>query len=415
MFQDFSKRTHSVLSVVRGGYYHGTAALVDRLTFFLLFSLIGHLFGETELGKISTALNLSNILLLVSDFGLPVYLQRESSRSSDVREILSMGVLVKTVFSLIGFLFVPVYLSQSSEFLLLPFAVYYFSLFLFSLSNLFLSVVIGRQKNNLYFRIIFSSRMIMLVSFIFLFFYKGIELTFLIFLAGSFSQLLLTLSKNEEKIYFKLNINLLKKVLKGCYPIWLGLLFVFTYDKIDILILNIFRGPAETGEYFAAYTVMKSFTILSSFYLVNYFTVLSKDFKSHREQFLSGAKQSLGISIIISVTLIIIFHFFSDLIMTSLFGKAFVSSGMLLGILSFSILFMLMNYNLGTILNSMDLSKLPMIGGGVALLINIILNIMFVPEYGSKAAALITVATEVSMFMILFFSFVKNSSKYLPK
>ena len=412
MFRDYNK-TNSFLSIIKGGYYHGSAVVFDRLIFFLLFSLIGHLFGKSELGKISTALNLSNILLLISDFGLPVFLQKESSRNNDIKEILSAGIFAKISLSVICFLFIPVYLIQSAELLLLPFTIYYLSLFFLSISHLFLAVMIGRQKNALYFRIVFTSRIIMLASFMLLFLCKRIELIYLVLIAGGLSQLLFTFLKNEEKIYFRINTNLLKEVLKGCYPIWLGLVFVFAYDKIDILIINIFRGPVETGEYYAAYLVMKSSTIISSFYLVNYFSVLSKNYKINRKNFLDGAKQSLGISIIISIILIIIFHYFSDIIMTNLFGKSFINSGLLLSILSFSILFMLMNYNLGIILNSMDLSKLPMIGGGIALTLNIILNIIFVPQYGSKAAALVTIATEISMFLFLGSNYLSHLKKQI--
>jgi O-antigen/teichoic acid export membrane protein len=203
----------------------------------------------------------------------------------------------------------------------------------------------------------------------------------------------------------------IKNIIKISYPIGLGLLFVFAYDKIDVLIITIYKGTREGGTYYAAYAIMKSFTILTSFYLIKYFSHLSNYYNKDKAIYKQLVLQSLTISFVIAISLIAGFQFYSAQIIKLFFGNSFINSGPLLKILSFAIFFMIINYNLGTILNSMDRFNAPMVGGVISLFVNVTLNLLFVPKYGYYASSYITIVTEITMLCYYLFEFLRLYNK----
>ena len=394
---------------LKPGLYHGFSALIDRVAFFILFVFVGRVFGDSELGKISTALNFANILHTITDFGLPVIIQRTASRGEDSAGLIRESFIIKLTFSGILYFALLIYAWNLTDISVAYLSAVYLGIVVFALSNYILVYFIGINRNKDYLVYQFLSRAVLLGLFLAVVLYADADLVpFSILCAALFQLTLVLLNSNITGTSNRPKTSAIFTTLRKSYPIWLGLVFVFAYDKIDILIITGMRGTAEAGSYFSAYSIMRSLVIFTSFYLTLYFTKLSGAFKSDRGLFRRNVKQSIFLSISLSLALFAIIFFFAEIIVTIIYGEKFSGSGSILNILAFAIPFIVLNYNLGSIFNSMDLVNIPMIGRGIALAVNISLNLILIPKYGITAAAYVTVITEGSMLIYLSAQFFSN-------
>ncbi|GAB4295916.1 MAG: hypothetical protein Kow0098_18700 [Ignavibacteriaceae bacterium] len=395
-----------VYSHLKPGLYHGSAALLDRITFFILFSITSQFFGADFLGRLSSALGIANLLMVVSDFGLPVLIQRESSKETDLSSLVTSSTILKLINSLVFFIFIPVYTSFNNDLIFAEFTAAYLSILFFSFSNLFLAVYLGQQLNRKYFMINASghSAVIGIVLLVILVPEEWIVYTALI--TGGVIQFLVVFMSKERPGLEIINLKALKNIFIKALPIGAGLIFVFAYNKSDILIISALRNTEETGNYYSAYLLIRSFTVITSFYLVNYFTLLSGSFVNNNELFKRYVKESFTISIGLGIIFSIIFYFAGGWLLKIFLGNTSAEAVNIIRMLSVSVVFMIMNYNLGVVLNSMNREKVPMTGAAVAFGLNLTGNLLFVPDFGAQASAVMVVLTETVMFTILLFSFI---------
>ena len=90
----------------------------------------------------------------------------------------------------------------------------------------------------------------------------------------------------------------------------------------------------------------------------------------------------------------IILFFGSDLIIRILYTGKFAEAAPVLKILSFALIGLALNNLTGIILNGLGFFRKNMNVTLLGLIINVILNLIFIPMYGIAAAAIITVITE---------------------
>jgi O-antigen/teichoic acid export membrane protein len=102
----------------------------------------------------------------------------------------------------------------------------------------------------------------------------------------------------------------------------------------------------------------------------------------------------LTICIIVSIFLLA----GADLIVNIFYTDKFQSSVIVLRILSFGIIAIGLNNLAGIVINSMGYFKVVMYITLYGLVLNFVLNIVFIPRYGMLAASVVTVITEHFVF-----------------
>lgn len=181
-------------------------------------------------------------------------------------------------------------------------------------------------------------------------------------------------------------------------PLSLAILFNFLYDKIDIILISKLTGFSETADYGIAYGLYRSSTLVFSFIFVAAFSKFSKINELNSEIKLLFAKYFKSL-VVISIVISVLLYFFSDFIIAILYSGKYSAAGYVMQVLSFAILGLSLNNLTGIVLNSMGMFKSNMYIALTALLINVILNLIFIPYFGIVAAAVISVITEYFIFM----------------
>jgi len=357
-------------------------------------------------GQLVTLITLSAVFISIFDLGLPIYIQREmavnkNGGSEIFSRIFLTGTLMIILYFAAGSAAVSLIYSEIPYKLFALTALFMYSSFLVTLAG---KALAGMDKYREQFTAYFIAHLITAGFFIagLYYFYFTLSMLLSILLAGTGLNILLLifyLYKSGISITFRnYTFDSVKKILSVSVILGLAVVFNFLYDKIDILIISKLRSFDETAYYNAAYGLFKSSSILFSFMLVSGFTQvagLGRDPLQIREFYKSHWR---AIMIICAASALALFLFAEPVINLIYTGK-FENSVLILRILSFGIIAMGLNNLTGIILNGMGYFKIVMFITLYALIMNALLNLYLLPKFGITASAVLTVFTELFIFI----------------
>ncbi len=258
-------------------------------------------------------------------------------------------------------------------------------------------------KEIFFSQLVFKFAILIFITLLLYFYQFDLYTSLIIILIGYVLQLIFLypyvkiLISNIKKFSF-VNIKLMFSLLAVSLPLSLAILFNFLYDKIDIILISKLTGFSETADYGIAYGLYRSSTLVFSFIFVAAFSKFSKINELNSEIKLLFAKYFKSL-VVISIVISVLLYFFSDFIIAILYSGKYSAAGYVMQVLSFAILGLSLNNLTGIVLNSMGMFKSNMYIALTALLINVILNLIFIPYFGIVAAAVISVITEYFIFM----------------
>ncbi len=204
-----------------------------------------------------------------------------------------------------------------------------------------------------------------------------------------------------------LDFSLIQRMIKAALPFGMLVGFSIVYNKIDIIILTHFKGYAETGLYTAAYkfvdllafvpAVVSSslYPFISSRLILNDKEVISASLEKYTRMMLALAIPLIVGGVLLAKKLIVVVG-----------GADFFAGYVALEILVFAsgILFIY------AAVNSVMVNQLTKIAVKITfsnIVLNVVGNAILIPIYGLKAAAFMTVFSELVQ-ATLYFYFVKT-------
>ena len=390
---------------VTEGKYVFAINLIDKSYSFVVFLLLAREFSPDDFGSITVLFTLSTVFVTIFDLGLPIFLQKETaeftSRATELfSKVFTISLLIFIIyiagvigFTLIFYKNISIYLA----------AIIAFTMFESSLVNICCRSLSGIYDFLSQYKALWISRL-----YIVLFFMAGIyRFNFDIYslmyvmMAGFFLNLVLLF-----RYLYKNNINYspkyfsfpeAKAIIKFSIPLGLAVLFNFMYDKIDILLISKFRDLSDVAYYNVGYGLFKASMMSYSFILAAGFTRVSAIGRNKKAVMLFF-KKYFTIILIISVAASCVLFALSGWAVKFIYTSKFFSSIVVVQILSAAIIGNALNNLTGIILNGIGLFKAVMYITLFGLIINVVLNIAFIPVYGILASSVITVITEYFIF-----------------
>jgi O-antigen/teichoic acid export membrane protein len=186
--------------------------------------------------------------------------------------------------------------------------------------------------------------------------------------------------------------------IKRSLPLVLIGILSTIYVNLDIVILGFLVDEAEVGFYVAATRVLTVAVIMPHLLYSVYFPALSKALGDESAAadvaesfarilgFLGGAIG--GVGVVLAPTLLLI-----------LFGQAYESAGVTLGILMVHVIFVHFTITYGTPIVAWQCDKVYTLILVIGAVLNIVLNFVLIPEYGIEGAAWATLATQVTVWL----------------
>lgn len=198
-----------------------------------------------------------------------------------------------------------------------------------------------------------------------------------------------------------------KELLGQSYNYILSGMMTAIYGQTDKLMLKQMLDETSVGYYSLASTINNMWVFVLSAIIDSIFPTIIIASKTNEKQFERKNKQLYAIVIYISVFVALVFMIFGKLIIKMLYGEAYMPAAMPLKIVCWYTIFSYLGVARNAWIVSTNNQKyLKYIYGGAAIL-NVIMNIIFIPLWGESGAAAASLITQI-MTIIVMPLFIKN-------
>jgi O-antigen/teichoic acid export membrane protein len=381
--------------------------------------IIARVLGPRGQGIYSVAILFPSLLLIFTSFGLnsSVVCYFISGEKYQIKQILGNSIIVNFLISVFTILIglTAVFLFSERFFPDIEMIYLILSLFLVPLSlfiNLGLNVLLGLSKIKEYNVVSFLQNAFFLffVTVFLLMMKFGVTVTIL---SQIFSYTLVTVFlffivfKKTTGVDFKLNKSYLKESFLYGAKSHLGSIFDFLHSRIDLFLINFFVNPFSAGIYFASVRLAEGVLIIpASIGTVLFPKVGSeKDPQKLKEFTPLVCRNVLFFSLLIISSLFLV----SEFLIAFLYSKDFSGATLPFQVLLIGIL-AICGY--GILSSDLAARGKPMLNTysiGISVLVNVFLNILFIPKWGISGAAFATTISYTVMFLITIIFYTKIS------
>ena len=208
--------------------------------------------------------------------------------------------------------------------------------------------------------------------------------------------------------YFSKNIA--KDLIRLGAPLIFASITVGIYMNVDMIMLTSFISPTATGVYAAATAITGLLYFFPSLITATAFPAISK-YNDNRDIQYSRISVLLRIFSVFGLLTSFMIFVFSDFIIDLLYSEDFKESKSVLKIQVFCFPFVVMAQITNMIIISHNLTKLLFYRSFASMLMNIMLNIIFIKMYGVLGAAVATLITHI--FSSVVFDLFHNKTRDL--
>ncbi len=392
------------IQIAKNTLYQTLARVTTSFIGFLITIVIARKFGVLGYGDFTKVTAYVALFYLVLDFGLNAFfLQYEKPSFKNLFYLrILIALIVFSALNLIA-LILPYNASLNSGFSdSVRIGIFIFSFSVFA-QSIILSTSAVFQKTINYFSYMVGMIIGALVNLglvlIFAFLNFSIFLILFAFVASSFvSALLLIKLSKEPMLPFMFNKQFAKEIFVKSLPVGLMLVFNLVYFRADMFILSLLSPTKDVGIYGLAYKFFDFLIALPLFLSNAIYPFLIRD-KNNSVQFFRFVKNYFVIFLLSSFLLIIPFWFASPLF--ALIKSDFIDSMIPFRILLLSLPFFFTTSLLQWVLITLEKQKFLMFVYLFSTFLNIILNIIFIPQFSYVACATITLISEAIVFVLL--------------
>lgn len=200
-----------------------------------------------------------------------------------------------------------------------------------------------------------------------------------------------------------------REMLKTSYPLMINHLLATVFFRIDMLLLKPMKGDQVVGYYSAAYKYIDGLNIIPAYFTLAIFPVMSRYAESARDSLRRAYIASLKFLLMISLPIALGTPFIARELILLLGGGSFLPHSMIaLQLLIFFLPFSYVNSVTQYVLIALDQQRFLTKAFFIGVSFNFIANLIFIPQYGYQAAAVITVLSEMVLFIPFYYCVRKN-------
>ncbi len=415
-------------TIVKNTFWLFTGEIIGRLLRMALIVYVARILGKEGWGVFSYAISLATILTTFGDIKLSTLVTREASQNKECKNhYLSSAFyfkLITLIISLVLVILIAPIVSSLQEANTL-FALVALILFFDSLREFLLALnrATERMEHEGLIKIITNS---LIVGFGFYFITvnptpKSLALAYALggLLGTLFLALLIRKTFKDILKYFK--IEKIKEIWQSAWPIGVIAITTGIMFNLDTVMLGWWQSTEQIGVYAASQRLMQFIYTIPSMIALVLIPVFSKTFQENKNKFLEIIQYSLLVMLMIGLPIVIGGIVLSKEIIILVFGKEYIQSYISLSILLPTILAIFPNFIFKNVIYTLDIQKKFILNVIIGVLLNICLNLLFIPRYGITGAAITTVISQflitilncIKLKKIQNFSFFKKTQKIL--
>jgi O-antigen/teichoic acid export membrane protein len=212
-----------------------------------------------------------------------------------------------------------------------------------------------------------------------------------------------SLSAPSVPLRFKipsLDFSLMRNMIGQSYPLMLNHFLATIFFKIDIILIEAIHTATMVGQYSVAYKWLEALNIIPSFFTQALLPAMSRQAHDDRAAFRRTYQLALKLLFSVALPVAIAFTFMAFFLVNLLGGAEYLPDGAIaLQLMIWSIPIGWMNSLTQYALIALDLQRRVTWAFVAGVSFNIITNLIFIPTYGYRAAALTTIASELVLLI----------------
>lgn len=384
-------------------FYVLLSNIIEKVVFFLLFAVIARSFEKEVYGFVVSAFALGNIAGSFFDFGFVFYFQREAAAGS--REFYSRlySAVVFRLLSWLPFTIIVTGYGFSLNGSLVSLLLITTSAFLFGVNNDLSAVLFGRKEYKKSVIFLAKARTILLIIFTGVYlFSENADLLVSSFLISAAAHFLFLASyfRKSTAVSGAFSFGDAKRMILLALPMSLGFIANWVYDKIDVLVIGEVLDLESVAVYATAYSVYKLPQSLGNSIVNPLYLAFSSDFAKDGRINFRRYRRQIVLLLAFSILCLLMFYFGAGYFITIIYSEKYITSVQALQLLAFGLPFLLMNNITGITLNAMrrDATNTAVIVS--AGILNVIMNLYLISEFGIKGAVYSTIITEVLILLV---------------
>ena len=392
----------------------GVVFISQIITYLLGFFVViytARYLGANGFGIISLALSISAIFGVFVDMGLSTLMIREVARDKSLsNKYISNNAVMKVFLSFLTFGFLALSVNIIGYNPLVNSIIYLITLsvIITSFSGILTSIFQSNEKMEYSSLANILSSVIMLSGTL-IGIYYGFNITYFasIYVVTSILvfiyNLIVYLSK-FSLIKLEIDLTFWKSTIKEAWPFGIIFLSGMLYTYVDSIMLSILKGTEAVGWYSAAYRLMYIALILPTAINTAIFPVMSRLYSnSSRESLTLLYERYFKYMIMIGIPIGFATTLLSKNLILFIYGSGYVESIIALQILVWAIVFTFVGASYIQLLQSTNRQLIVTKISIVCLVINIILNLILIPNYSYVGASIATFFTEVVFVSYIIF------------
>jgi len=366
--------------------------------------------GPVLQGSFSLAMNFILIFSFIPDFGLTAVLIREIIQNKEKKR----EILANSIFAVLGLVFISLIFINLTKEIFLKDQLAIKIIFILSLFLIFDTLreflySLFRAEERMEFQGISHLLTNLLLFLLGIYFLKinpsPVYLSYAYLGSGLFGFLLTLLILRKEIFYnfFQfLDYKLILSLFNKSWPIGIAnfLFLILTY--LDSLIIGWFHGNRDVGLYNSTVKISEFLYFFPAALAMAVFPIVNRKLKSEKNNLKETLFFSLQLSFFISLPFFVGVFVLAPEIINLIFGKDYLVSYPALRFISFSIPFNFFLLIFIDTLIALDKRKELLLYDFSIVLINFVLNLIFVPQFSYFASSLIT---SFSSLMSLVFAY----------
>jgi len=402
----FFKNIGTKQTVIKNTFWLTLSEAITGFLKFIFVIYVAKILGATEYGKFSFALSFVTIVVILSEMGLPDIITREFSKNKESEKDYPAILSFKLFLSLICFILMVggAFFITSDPIIRVSIIV----LGIFILITSFLNVICAffRAREKMEYESVFKiTQHLFLIfsSFIVLFFIPSVKNLSYAYLFSNLVILIITLLffnffVSRIKLYYDKKI--WHKFFKFSWPLSPGFVIGWIYVSLTSIMLGYFGYNIENGWYNAAYKIIGALAISATLVSRSFFPVLSRFSKESKIKIQRIWNYQEALMAILSFPMIM-----GGIILAPQIINLFYDASYNPSILAFQWLVIVcgidfMYYPYASSLVVFGREKVNFVLIVIGLIINIILNFIFIPKYTLYGAVLSTTISSVVVFLL---------------
>ena len=182
-----------------------------------------------------------------------------------------------------------------------------------------------------------------------------------------------------------------KSLLKDSWPLMLSAIAISLYMKIDQIMLGQMVGDKAVGIYSAATRISEVWYFIPTAIVASVFPAILEAKKRSEGQYYARLQKLYDLMVVISVAVALPMTFLSTPIVTLLFGPAYHGAGAVLAIHIWAAVFVFLGIASSMWFLAENRQLLSFQRTALGAIVNVVLNLWFIPVYAATGAAIATV------------------------